>query len=59
LLQFGYRFLLQVLFGEMSIPMKAEAYDNRLKRKKQLKESEALDSPFVEKEGAFDAPVFD
>lgn len=59
LLQFGYRFLLQVLFGEQSIPMKADAYGNRLKRKQQLKESEQLPSPFVEKEGAFDAPVFD
>jgi hypothetical protein len=59
LLQFGYRFLLQVLFGEQTIPMTDGAYENRLKRKQQLKESEQLPSPFVEQEAAFDAPVFD
>ena len=59
LLKFGYRFLLQVLFGEESIPMKADALDNRLRRKKEMKADEALPSPFVAQEAAFDAPAFD
>ncbi len=59
LLTFSYQFLLQVLFGEQSIPMKDEAYENRLKRKQQMRESEALPSPFVAREAAFDAPTFD
>ncbi len=59
LMKFGYQFLLHVLFGEKSVPTREDALEKRLKRKQALKESENLPSPFVEKEGAFDAPAFD
>lgn len=59
LLRFGYRFLLQVLFGEPSIPMKKNAYESRIKRKKEILESQQMPSPFEEREAAFDAPVLD
>lgn len=59
LLKFGYRFLLQVLFGEESIAMNGDALDNRLRRKQELQANEALPSPFVAQEAAFDSPAFD
>ena len=36
LMEFGFRFLKQVLFGEISIPLKADALEKRLERRKQI-----------------------
>ncbi len=61
LLKFGYDFLLHVLFGEEKIPMKADALDKRLqmKRERDAEQSGMAPTPFMEHEGAFDAPAFD
>lgn len=42
LLQFGFRLLRQVLFGEKTIPLKPDAREKRLAR---MKERMAQDSP--------------
>jgi hypothetical protein len=41
LMQFGFRFLRQVMFGEESIPMRADALENRSIRQRELAEAQA------------------
>lgn len=54
LLQFGYRFLRQVMFDEPSISLKADALDKRLVRKQ---EREAVMDEIAAKLGPMDAPL--
>ncbi|MDD5330270.1 MAG: YkgJ family cysteine cluster protein, partial [Sulfuricella sp.] len=57
LMQFGFRFLRQVMFSEESIVMKADAYDKRL-AKKQEREAAGLVStePAPAAESPYDNP---
>ena len=48
LMEFAFRFLRQVMFGEETIPMKADAFDKRLARKK---EREAAGDPGQSSDG--------
>lgn len=53
LMQFGYRFLKQVMFDETSIPMKADAQEKRVARKQ---ERDAVMADIVAKVGPLDTP---
>ncbi len=58
LMLFAFRFLKQVMFGEESIPVKADALAAREARRKALAEEEARrKADFEAAEGAFDAPM--
>jgi len=53
LLQFAFRFLKQALFAEMTIPLKAQALERRLKRREQSRIDEHQDN---ENQTDFDSP---
>jgi hypothetical protein len=56
LMQFAFRFLRQVMFNEMSIPIKADAMEKRLARKQ---EREAMLDEIAKKVGPIEGQPFD
>lgn len=57
LMQFGFRFLRQVMFGEESIAMKTDAHEKRVTRKRELEiNGIATTGPAATPEASFDPP---
>lgn len=57
LMQFGFRFLRQVMFGEESIAMKTDAHEKRVARKRELEiNGLATTEPAAAPEAPFDPP---
>ena len=59
LMQFGFRFLRQVLFGEESIPLRKEAAEERrlrLTERKQRQEAEAAARRAMEQDEMYEDP---